>query len=123
MAKWTNDTVLEQGLNYIANNATEEYLCTEQPADRAAAIAASLIPAVEIDSGDFGAATDGDVSGRKRQVAAQPGQTANASGDATHIALCSSTTLLHVTTCTTQTVTSGNTVNLPAFDIEFGDPT
>jgi hypothetical protein len=29
----------------------------------------------------------------------------------------------YVTTCTQQTLTSGNTVNIPAFDIEVGDPT
>jgi hypothetical protein len=45
------------------------------------------------------------------------------SGTATHVALCDATRLLYVTTCTSQALTSGNTVNIPAWDIEIADPT
>ena len=33
------------------------------------------------------------------------------------------TTLRYVTTCSSQAVTAGNTVNFPAWDIEVADPT
>ena len=44
MAKSLSNAVLDAGLD-VVNNATELYLCTSEPTDRAGAIAASLIPA------------------------------------------------------------------------------
>ena len=66
---------------------------------------------------------DGDTDGRKVTVAAQNGLTADATGTVNHVALCDATTLLYVTTCVAQAVTSGNTVNIGAWDIEIADPT
>jgi hypothetical protein len=123
MAKWQNDSMLDAAVNYIKNNATEEYLCTSQPADRAAAISAAVASKTGMTTGDFTGPSDGDASGRKIQVNAQNGLTASATGDATHVALCSGTTLLYVTTNTSQSVTSGNTVNIGAWDIEVADVT
>jgi len=48
--------------------------------------------------------------------------TVDSSGSAQHVALCSSDTLLYVTTCTAQQLTQGNTVTIPAWDIEIADP-
>lgn len=120
MGKVVSNDVLDAALNEIAT-ATEMYLCTSEPANRAAADTASVIPAHTLTSGDFTNA-DGDVSGRKVTVAAQNGLTADATGTATHVALCDASVLLYVTTCTSQAVTSGNTVNIAAFDIEIADP-
>jgi hypothetical protein len=122
MAKFLSDTLMDQALNYIKNNVTEEYLCTSQPADRAAAIAAAVASKTGLTSAAFTLA-DGDVSGRKVTTAAANGLTASAGGTATHIALCSGTVLLLVGTVTSQVVTSGNTVNIPAFDYEIADVT
>ena len=51
----------------------------------------------------------------------------DSSGTATHVALSrvSDSTLLLVTTCTSQALTANgsNTVNVPAFDDEIADPT
>jgi hypothetical protein len=68
---------------------------------------------------------NGDTSGRKVTVAAKSGVSVTASGTATHIAIARSTdsTLRYVTTCTSQALTSGNTVNIPAWKIEVADPT
>jgi hypothetical protein len=44
-------------------------------------------------------------------------------GTATHVALVDGTRPLYVTTCTSQALTSGNTVNFPVWDIEIADPT
>lgn len=122
MARFADDSVLDGLLDIIAT-ATELYICTgaSEPADRAAAISASLIPAHTLTSGDFTNA-DGDVSGRKVTIAQQADLTLDATGDATHIVLCTGTTLLYATVCTTQTLTSGGTVTVPAWDVEVADP-
>ena len=118
MAKWQIDAMLDAALAYISTNATEMYVCTSQPATRAAAITAKLTT-VAIPS--FQAPANGDVSGRKLIVDAEPDIPITASGDATHIALCSGTVLLYVTTCTLQTLGSGGTVTVPTWDIEIAD--
>lgn len=120
MGKLVHNDVLDAALDEIAT-ATEIYLCTSEPANRAGADSASLIPAHTMTGGDYTNA-DGDTSGRKVTVAAQNGLTADATGTATHVALCDSSVLLYVTTCTSQSVTSGNTVNIAAWDIEILDP-
>lgn len=73
--------------------------------------------------GDFVKA-NGDTSGRKVTVGQQADISVHTSGDATHVALVDdgSKLLLLVTTCTTQTLTAGNTVTVPAFDDEIADP-
>jgi hypothetical protein len=121
MAKKVDDTVLDGLLDIIAT-ATEIYICTSEPADRAAAITTSLISAHTLTSGDFTKA-NGDASGRKITIAQQATLPITTTGDATHIALCTGSLLLLVTTCTTQTLTSGGTVTIPAFDDEVADPT
>jgi hypothetical protein len=120
MGKWQNDLMLDAALDYISSNATEYYVCTAQPTDRANAIATKLAGAA---TPSFQANANGDVSGRKLTVDQEADMSITASGDATHVALCSGTVLLYVTTCTTQTLTSGGTVTIPAFDIEIADAT
>jgi len=44
-------------------------------------------------------------------------------GTAGQIAITSSDELMIVTTCTTQALTTGNTVTIPTWDIEIADPT
>jgi hypothetical protein len=120
--KWANDDVMDAALDEIATSVMLR-VCSgsSSPADRAAAIAATLA-SVTIDSGDFSKA-DGDSSGRKVTVAQQSDISITASGDATCVTLDDGTLLQYVTTCTTQSLTSGGTVTAPAWDVEFGDPT
>jgi hypothetical protein len=123
MAKWTNDIVLDASCDYIKNNATEIYVCSSQPTDRATAISSALASKTGLTSGSYTGAANGDVSGRKITKNAESGVSVTGTGTANHIALCSGTTLLQVTTMTSQSLTSGNTVNIPAYDIEFADVT
>ena len=118
MAKFQIDAMLDAALSYISTNANETYICTSQPADRAAAISTSLIAA---STPGFTGPADGDTDGRKLTIDQDADNSITGTGDATHIALCSGTTLLYVTTCTTQTLTSGGTVTIPAWDIEIAD--
>ncbi len=120
MARLADDTVLD-GLLNIIDNATRMVVTSAQPANFAG-IAAVALADVVMAGGDFTDA-NGDVSGRKVTVAAKSGVTIDASGTATHVCLDDGTTLLFVTTCTSQALTSPGTVDIPAFDIEVSDPT
>lgn len=116
MAKYTNPVVLDAALDKIST-ATRLVVCSAQPANFAGIAAVTL--AVKTMTGGQFTKANGDVSGRKVTVAAQADLPITATGDGNHLALDDGTTLLHVTTVTAQTLTSGNTVSTPAFDVEF----
>ena len=120
MAKWQNDLMLDAALDYLTTNGTEYYVCSGAgaPADRAAALAAALTANM---SPTFSAKADGVVSGRRVTVQAESGISVTADGTATHLAICSATILLYVTTITSQAVTTGGTINVPAWDAEIQD--
>lgn len=119
MAKWANDAMMDAALNYVAGALTL-LVCSSQPADRAAALAAALADVV-IDAGDFTLA-NGDTSGRKVTIGQQSNVPIDTSGTANHIALIDGTNLRYVTTCTAQALTAGGTVTAPAWDVEVADP-
>ncbi len=121
MAKTASDAVLDGTLDIIATG-TILTVCSAQPTTRTEAVTTYKLADVVIDSGDFTKA-NGDVSGRKITVSQQADIPVDTSGDATHVAICDGSNLLIVTTCTTQTLTSGNTVTVPAFKYECTDPT
>lgn len=124
MTKLFDDTVLDGAIE-IADNATVMHACSAAPANHAGIAAVSLADialTAGVGNGDYTKA-NGDVSGRKLTVAAQAGVTVDANGTANHIAGTNGTTLLWVTECTAQVLTAGNTVDFPAFDMEFRDPT
>jgi hypothetical protein len=107
----------------VIDNADTLTVCSGQPANEAG-IAAVTLAAVALTpgagNGDFTLA-NGDTNGRKLTTAQQTAISITASGDATHVVLDDGTNI-YVTTCTTQTLTSGGTVTVPAWDIEIADP-
>lgn len=123
MAKWSSDDVLDGMLDIIAL-ADIMTVCSQQPADRTEAVTTYALADVAMvpgDGNDFTIA-NGDTSGRKVTVAAKAGVLVDASGTASHVALSDATRLLYVTTCTSQVLTAGNTVDFPAWDVEVADP-
>jgi hypothetical protein len=120
MAKWTSDDVLDAALDALSE-ATLISACTTQPTTRTEAVSTYMLANATLASTDFTKA-DGDISGRKVTIATQSNVTISSTGTITHVAISSSTALLHVATCATESLTSGNTVTFPAFDIEFRDP-
>lgn len=120
MAKSISDAVLDAALDKIAT-ATRQVVCSGEPANFAG-IAAVALADVTVDSGDFTKA-NGTVSGRKVTVGAQSAVPIDSSGTATHISYDDGSALLAVTTCTSQALTSGGTVTVPAHKFEFADPT
>lgn len=124
MAKSVHDDVLDGALNILKNNATRMTVCNAQPTTYTEGNATFALADVTIDSTDFTNA-NGDTNGRKTTIAAQSTVAIDTSGTATHVALLdvSNSKLLYVTTCTSQALTSGGTVDFPAWDIEIADPT
>jgi hypothetical protein len=120
MTKWANDSVMDAALDKIATG-TILTVCSAQPTTRTEAVTTYKLADVVIDSGDFSKA-NGDTNGRKVTIAQQADIPVDTTGTATHIAICDGSNLLLVTTCTSQALTSGNTVTVPAFDDEISDP-
>jgi hypothetical protein len=131
MAKWQNDLILDAAIAYITANVTQETVCSAQPTTYAEATTTydggaskyCLAKKTGLTSGSFTGPANGDINGRKITVNQQAAITVDASANATHIALCSGSVLIYVTTCTSQALTAGNTVTVPVWDIEFADVT
>jgi hypothetical protein len=124
MAKAANDLVMDAALDFIATS-TRMIACSAQPTTFAEANATFALADVSMAGGDFTKA-NGDVSGRKTTIGAKSGVLIDVSGTANHVALVdvANSRLVYVTTCTPQALTANgsNTVNIPAWDVEFGDP-
>ena len=122
MGKVMPDATADAFLDYIAE-CDKMIACSAEPATYAEATGTYDLATVTIDSGDFAKAND--VSGRKVTMAEQLAVTIDHSDDATHIALVKSgdTTLRYITTCTSQALTAGGTVDFPAWKINIQDPT
>lgn len=128
MAKLVADAVLDAALQYLEDNVdflsvcegaptTYEHAHSNKGTGAGKVLASSATPT-------FTGPAD-DTSGRKTTVDEEAAMTVDVSGAADHVALCDvgSTALLYVTTATEQSLTSGNTVTVPAWKIAIGDPT
>lgn len=121
MGKLVHSDVLDAAFTELAT-ATGLCLNTAEPASRAAAISDNLMPeATPSFTGPV--AGDGGGTSRKLTVNASNSNTADASGTASHVTLIDGAVVLYVTTCTSQAVSSGNTVNIGSWDVEIGTPT
>lgn len=122
MAKFCDDVFLDAFLARV-DDCTTLTICSAQPANFAG-IAAVALAAVTLTAGagngDYTLA-NGDVSGRKLTVAQQASISITASGTATHVVLDDGT-YVYITTCTSQALTLGGTVTVPAYDCEIADP-
>ena len=121
MGKWQLDAMLDAALNYIGTNATQIFVCSSEPQNYTEASSTYALTSTEAVT--FQAAENGDASGRKITVDEEADMSITASATALHVALTSADTLLYVTTCTSQALTSGGTVTVPAWDIEIADAT
>lgn len=124
MAAVIHDNALDAALDYIINNTENLYLCSQVPTTFTEASVTYKLATKA--SPSFGAKTNGDVSGRKTQIAAITDGVVNTAGNATHYALCdNSASLLLVTQALTslKALVTGSPWTSPAFDIEIPDPT
>lgn len=122
MAKWQNDSMLDAAFDWL-DQADKMIVCSAQPTTYTEANATYALADVAMTPNTDFTKANGDSSGRKVTVAAKSSVTVDTTGTATHVALVitGSSTLVYVTTCTSQALTAGNTVNIPAWDVEIAD--
>jgi hypothetical protein len=123
MAKLVGSAVLDAALNAIKTGSNRMVVCSSQPTTYAELTTFKLAE-VAMASGDYTLA-NGDTSGRKVTMGAKTGVSVATSGTATHVGLGNSTnsTLDLVTTCTSQAISTGGTVDIPAWKYEINQPT
>lgn len=124
MAKFVDDTTLDYYLDYIAHSDVI-CVCSTQPTNYTEAYTTyKIASSSDLTTASFTIA-DAAGGGRQVTVAATSGLSIEDTADALHVALCgqADTTLRYVTTCTQLSLTSGGTVDIPAFVITLGDPT
>lgn len=123
MPKFANSLVMDAAFDYIDQADTVRVLSAYTAGDSHATVVSNTLASTAIAEGEYVKAA-GDVSGRKVTVGAKNGVAVGANGIATHIALTrtADSSVRYVTTCTSQSLTSGNTVNIPAWKIEITAP-
>jgi hypothetical protein len=130
MAKTINSNAVDASYDYIRVRATAITVCSAQPTTYTQANSSTganyMLAKVAITSTGFTIAA-GDAGGSSRKMTTQQktGVSVTKTGAAKFIAWIGSTAsiLLAVTTCTSQTITTGNTLTIPAHKHEFGDIT
>jgi hypothetical protein len=124
MAKSVNTAVLDLALNDVKTNGNKMVVCSAQPTTYAEANATYMLANVAMAAGDYTLAA-GDVSGRKVTTGAKTGIAITNSGTATHVAIIDTVNsiLKLVTTCTSQALSVGGTVDVPAWKWEINNPT
>ena len=133
MAKTTNDLVFDGFDKYIAGaavtpdttNNRDLSVCSTEPTTRTQAITTYMLATTTLTKvTDFTIADDAvSPYGRKITTTQKAGVSVTNGGTALFVAICDGTNLLIVTTCTSQVLTGGNTVTIPAFKAQVGDPT
>ena len=127
MPKSVHDDVIDSALNYVADNGDKLVVCSQEPTDFTQANVTYALADVTLTVGDGnGSYTVADASGGGRElaVAENTGVNVDTTGTATHVAIVdtANSKLLLVTTCTSQSITSGNTITVPEFKETIGDP-
>ena len=135
MAKYQHDSALDAALNFFKTNATLLCVCkasidasisyakaTNDPSTSAGMCLAKTALAITI-----GSPANGAVNGRRVTVPQQTDLTVLGSGANTAArlvvvgAVASVNTVLFITSAVAQSLTAGNLVTTPAFDITFSD--
>lgn len=119
MAKLATDAMIDGGLDKTAT-CTRLTVCAGQPTSYAD-ISTRALATATLTGGSFTKA-NGDTSGRKITVSQQSSLSITSSGTADHIAIDNGIADYVITTCTSQALTSGGTVTVPAWAQEIADP-
>jgi hypothetical protein len=122
MAKYAPDAAIDGGLNYV-DGSDYMCVCSAEPASYADARTNYMLAEVAMAAGDIVIADDSN--GRKATMAAKTGVSITNPGTATHVAVVkvADTTLRYVTTCTSQVLTAGGTVDIASWKVNIQDPT
>lgn len=122
MAKFAPVDTLDGGLDYI-DGSNYMSVCSTQPTTYTEAYTTYMLARVAMAAGDIVIAAD--VNGQKATMGEKLAVAITNSGSALHVALMdtSGSTLRYVTTCTYQYLTSGGTVDIPAWKVNCTVPT
>jgi hypothetical protein len=133
MPKQVYDAALDAAYALIDDCTTIRVLSTYALDDSHATVVTNTLASTTMTAGmggvDYAAAADGagGAGSRKLVISAKSGVSVTGAGtqNATHVALTltGDTTVRMVTTCTSQPVTNGNTVNIPSWQHDFTVPT
>lgn len=129
MGKVAPDRMIDGAL-LIASNSDRWTVCSGSPATYTDAVttlflAGSAVTPLSSGSQNAFYLIQDDVSGRKLTMSAQAGISITNSGSALAVCLVntSGSNLNYVTTCTSQWLVSGGTVDIPSWKINIQDPT
>lgn len=126
MPKQLYDTALDAAYDDLDQATTIRVISAYAIDDSHATVVTNTLASTSMTADSDYTKADGDAGAGSRKVtmAAKNGVSVSASGTATHVAIThtSNTTVRLVTTCTSQALTSGNTVNIPSWKHEFGIP-
>lgn len=113
----------QNALGWISSSANFMSVCSGSPATYADAYTNLMLARVPLNSGSFTIAAD--VSGYKNTVAQKLAVSITNSGSANNVVLGSDagSFIVYFTTCTTQYLTAGGTVDFPAWKVNIQDPT
>lgn len=119
MAKFIPDSNIDLMLDQV--EGTNIHVCSAQPTTYLEATTTFNLVTDAV--GTYTKAA-GDVSGRKNTQAGTTASSITSTGTATHVAITTTTgsVLELVTTCTSQALTSGGTVDIGSFAHEIQDP-
>jgi hypothetical protein len=120
MAKLIPDANIDLMLDIVEGD--EVHVCAGQPTTFAEATTTFNLATQAISGANYTKA-NGDTNGRKNTLAPPAGTSITATGTADHVAVTTTTgsVLELVTTVTSQSLTSGGTVDIGSFDHEIGD--
>jgi len=123
MARHAPNAFYSGSFNTLRNSANRRQVVLDSEVTSYASIAAATLAETPIDNDDMAEAA-GSVSGRRLNISQIADIDIDASGDATHVAIVDddADTVLYVTVCTTQTLTSGGKVTIPGWGIELRAP-
>jgi hypothetical protein len=122
MAKFSNTDNQDAHLNNIKNNATRLCICEAEPTSFSIATTegTSMLAITTISGSNFTGPSTVSLVRRLVSIANNAIEVLH-TGDAIYVALVNfvGEKVLYYTTCTSQTLTDGNTVNVPAFNIDI----
>ncbi|NIP54653.1 MAG: hypothetical protein GWN00_26865 [Aliifodinibius sp.] len=126
MARWQNDTMLDQALTWIKTNTDNIHICTSQPTTFSQATSTYELGQASL--AVSGSPANGSSSGRKIAIDAASSIAITSSGTMKHVALTgkvsSVDTLLYVTTIpasSQSTVSASDKVNAATWNITLKD--
>jgi len=128
MAKFLHDDNSDAALDYIADNGDKLFVCSAQPTTYAEASSTYALADHDLTVGDGNGdytIANGATDGRKVTLAEQATIAIDTTGTATHVAICDSATgkvLAVFTLSSSASLTSGNTVTVPALVTTYRDP-